>query len=109
MPSNNDDPQKLLPPWREPTKERIVSENQPKFTEPTKAPRAQKPVVTDASGVAEMVACDVGKVWRLQEEGRMPAPILVGGEERWRIAEIKHWIQEGCPDRRTWERRFYRR
>ena len=39
------------------------------------------------------------------KEARLPAPILICGDERWRIAEIRAWVEAGCPDRETWERR----
>lgn len=106
MRPKSDDAQMMLPPWQGSPEERIVSADQSKVTKPTTALRAQKALVTDARGVAEMLLCDLATVWRLQEEGRLPAPILVGGEERWRNAEIRRWVREGCPDRRTWERRF---
>jgi predicted DNA-binding transcriptional regulator AlpA len=73
-----------------------------------KTSRAKRPVMTDAKGVAELMSTNPAAVWRQLGEGMMPAPLMIGGEERWRIAEIRHWIQEGCPDRRSWERRWYR-
>ncbi len=46
----------------------------------TTAPRVQKPVLTDARGVAEMLDCNLDAVWRGKAEGRMPAPLLFSGE-----------------------------
>ena len=78
---------------------------EPKDTETTKIPRPRKAVLTDAMGVAEMLACNLDAVWRGRHEGRFPAPLLFSGEERWRIAEIRAWVVAGCPDREAWERR----
>jgi hypothetical protein len=77
----------------------------PKAAETTKIPRPRKAVLTDAMGVAEMLACNLDEVWRGRHEGRIPAPLLFSGEERWRIAEIRAWVVAGCPDRESWERR----
>jgi hypothetical protein len=27
----------------------------------------------------------------------------LGGSTLWRVEEIRHWIDAGCPDRKTWE------
>jgi predicted DNA-binding transcriptional regulator AlpA len=72
-----------------------------------KARRAKRPVLIDATGVSELMSTNVATVWRLNGEGMMPAPLLICGEERWLISEVRHWIREGCPDRRSWERRWY--
>ena len=72
-----------------------------------RATRSRRAVLTDALGVAEMLGSTVQVVLSNNAEGLMPAPLIIGGEERWRVAEIRHWVKEGCPDRKTWERRHY--
>lgn len=41
--------------------------------------------------------------WRDHAAARVPAPITLGGRTLWRVAELKRWIDAGCPDRKTWE------
>jgi len=109
MSLHNGDPQMILPPWQEQPEERVTSATRAMLTKTAKSPRERKAVMTDARGVAEMLQCDLVTVWKLLDEERLPAAISVGGQERWRVLEIKHWVKEGCPDRRTWERRYYSR
>ena len=42
-------------------------------------------------------------VYRYEEEGKLPAPVRLGGAVRWRAAEIRDWIRAGCPPRAHWE------
>jgi predicted DNA-binding transcriptional regulator AlpA len=79
-----------------------MSANRPRTT------RSRKAALTDALGVAEILACTVQAVRTYLAEGKMPAPLQIGSEEQWRVAEIRHWLTEGCPNRRTWENLHYR-
>jgi predicted DNA-binding transcriptional regulator AlpA len=36
--------------------------------------------------------------------GRLPAPVRIGGSVRWRLDEIRAWLDAGAPDRATWAR-----
>lgn len=56
----------------------------------------------DVNAVAHLLQCSVRHVYRLSDAGKMPRPVKVGALVRWRRAEIKQWIMEGCPD---WRRR----
>jgi hypothetical protein len=63
--------------------------------------------MTDARGVAEMLDIEETEVRREFDAGRLPAPIPIAGEPRWRVKEIRHWIREGCPTRAEWEKDQY--
>jgi predicted DNA-binding transcriptional regulator AlpA len=58
--------------------------------------------------VAMMLGRSERSIWRDDEEGRIPAPVVLGGSKRWRIKEIRAWVRAGCPDRATWENRWPR-
>lgn len=70
--------------------------------------RQPKAVLCDVRGVAKLLASDLPAVLRELGEGRLPRPLLVCGQELWRIAELRYWVVAGCPDRATWERRTTR-
>jgi hypothetical protein len=70
--------------------------------------RPRRAAMTDDQGVAEMLSVTPHKVHEELRCGRLPAPIEVGGEQRWRINEIRSWIKAGLPPRAEWERRMYR-
>lgn len=36
-------------------------------------------------------------VWRLLSVGRIPEPVRIGGSTRWRLDEVRRWIDSGCP------------
>ena len=47
--------------------------------------------------VAELLECSPRTVYRLADSGWMPRPRKVGRLVRWPIAEIRKWIENGCP------------
>lgn len=40
---------------------------------------------------------------RLTAAGKTPRPIKLGGRVVWRRVDLELWIQESCPDRKTFE------
>jgi excisionase family DNA binding protein len=36
-------------------------------------------------------------LWRLLSAGRVPKPVRIGRSTRWRLAEVRDWIERGCP------------
>jgi excisionase family DNA binding protein len=47
--------------------------------------------------VAEMAQVSTRQVWRLRDAGRLPMPVRVGSQIRWRRSDILEWIASGCP------------
>jgi predicted DNA-binding transcriptional regulator AlpA len=43
------------------------------------------------------------KVFAMQTEGRMPAPLRIGKAVRWRKRELEAWIDAGSPPLRDWK------
>ncbi|MHB1157189.1 MAG: helix-turn-helix transcriptional regulator [Phycisphaerales bacterium] len=37
-------------------------------------------------------------IWNFVTAGKIPPPVSVGRLKRWRAAEIRAWIAEGCPE-----------
>lgn len=72
-------------------------------------PRLPRAILTDIHGVAKMLDVEISSIIRKNHLGLMPAPLNIDGQDRWRKDEIKHWANDGCPNRETWERRQYRR
>ena len=42
-------------------------------------------------------------LWRLNDSGKIPAPIRIGRSVKWRKSDILKWIELDCPDRATFE------
>ena len=47
--------------------------------------------------VAELAQVSTRQVWRLRDAGKLPTPIRVGSQIRWRRSDILEWIADGCP------------
>jgi excisionase family DNA binding protein len=58
----------------------------------------------DAQGLAELLKVSKRTVFRLNNGGKIPAPVRIGGTVRWRENEIVDWIVAGAPNRAEWER-----
>jgi len=54
-------------------------------------------LLLSANQVAELLGVSVRTLWRLLSAGKLPAPVRLGGSVRWRNADIRQWIDEGCP------------
>ena len=42
-------------------------------------------------------------VRKLDRSGRIPRPIRIGRSVRWRVDEIRAWLDAGAPSRDRWE------
>jgi len=58
----------------------------------------------DAKDIARILGISTATLWRYSSSGRLgPKPIpLSNGCTRWRVDEIKDWVEAGCPDRKSW-------
>ena len=55
-----------------------------------------KPMMT-VSEVADMLTCSTRHVFRMADEGAMPAPVHLGSLVRWSRTQLETWINDGCP------------
>jgi predicted DNA-binding transcriptional regulator AlpA len=60
-------------------------------------------LLVDIKGLARMLGRSERALWRDQSAGRLPRPVALGGMTKWRVAEIREWVEAGCPDRAAWE------
>jgi len=58
------------------------------------------------SEVARRLDCSPSTVDRMDQSGRMPQSIRLGGMRRWRATEISQWVADGCPRIRPGSRRW---
>lgn len=54
------------------------------------------PLLITAAEVARMLQISTRTVWRLRSAGELPEPVRFAGTVRWRLAQIKKWIADGC-------------
>lgn len=50
-----------------------------------------------ADQLAKLLQISTRTLWRLLSAGRLPEPVRIGGSVRWRLDQVKQWIESGCP------------
>ncbi len=50
-----------------------------------------------ANQLADLLNISERTLYRLKSTGVIPKPISLGGSVRWRLTEIRTWIEQGCP------------
>ena len=50
-----------------------------------------------AEEVAEMLNVSERTLWRLLSAGKLPQPVRIGRNTRWRAAEVREWVERECP------------
>jgi excisionase family DNA binding protein len=58
---------------------------------------AHESLLLTADEVAQLLGISTRTLWRLCSAGRCPPPLRIGGNTRWRRAEVECWVAEGCP------------
>ena len=61
------------------------------------------PLLVDTTGLSRLLARSRASLARDEAAGRLPAALRIGGGKRWRLSEIRDWVEAGCPSRRVWE------
>lgn len=59
------------------------------------------PVLLSADQVAKLMQISIRTVWRLLSSGELIKPVRMGGNTRWRRAELEKWIEDGCPSQES--------
>ncbi len=63
------------------------------------------PLLATARTAAAMCGISV-RTWRTWDAaGRIPQPVRIGRLTRWRVDELRAWVEAGCPRRREWDSR----
>ena len=55
------------------------------------------PLLIPACEVARLLGISKRTLWRLLSAGKLPAPVRLGSNVRWRLDEVEKWISQGCP------------
>ena len=55
------------------------------------------PMLIGAEELARMMDVSERTLWRLLSAGKVPPPVRIGRSTRWRLAEVRDWIDRGCP------------
>ena len=63
----------------------------------------QDVLLTDIKGLGRMLGRDERSLWRDRERREAPRPIKLGGLTKWRVAEIREWVEAGMSRPRSWE------
>ena len=56
-----------------------------------------------AAEVAKLLGISERHLWALNSSGRLPRPVRLGRAVRWNLAELRGWLDAGCPERSRWE------
>ena len=51
----------------------------------------------NAEELAQMLDVSERTLWRLLSGGKVPQPVRIGRNTRWRLTEVAEWIEKGCP------------
>lgn len=61
------------------------------------------PLALDARGCAELFGVSV-RHWRAMDSaGMVPRSVRLGAAVRWRVADLRRWLEQGCPGRARFE------
>ncbi len=55
------------------------------------------PILISAEELAKLMQVSERTLWRLLSAGKVPQPVRIGRNTRWRYAEVCEWIEKGCP------------
>ncbi len=68
------------------------------------SPPALEPLLVDAKGLARLLSISPATVWRMVSAGKLPRAVRPSpGVVRWKVEEIRRWLDAGTPDLATWE------
>jgi excisionase family DNA binding protein len=55
------------------------------------------PLLISAEELAKLMHVSERTLWRLLSAGKVPRPVRIGRNTRWKLAEVTAWIDRGCP------------
>ncbi len=58
----------------------------------------REPLLLSAAELATTLRLSKRTLWRLLAAKKLIPPIRVGGSVRWRISDVRRWIDDGCPE-----------
>jgi predicted DNA-binding transcriptional regulator AlpA len=71
-------------------------------TQPTTEPLT--PILVNAADAGRLLGLSRATIFGLNSAGKIPRPLRpTGSDPRWSVAELRAWIDAGCPNRESWE------
>jgi predicted DNA-binding transcriptional regulator AlpA len=64
-------------------------------------PPGGQELLIDSKQAAKMLKVSEQTLWRMHHDGEMPPPIRIGRAVQWSLESLRHWVEEGCPTRRS--------
>lgn len=61
-----------------------------------------QPLAVNGPAAARLLGLSARTWRRLDAAGQVPQALRVGGSRRWSVAELRDWIEAGCPARARW-------
>ena len=62
-----------------------------------------KPLLLPIEDAGLLLGMSARALRRADQCGKVPSPVRIGRNVRWRAEELVAWCNAGCPDRQTWE------
>jgi predicted DNA-binding transcriptional regulator AlpA len=66
---------------------------------------AIEPLLVSRRQLAALLAVSLASLDRLAAADRLPRPLRLAGSVRWRLEEVRAWVEAACPPRKEWEAR----
>jgi excisionase family DNA binding protein len=60
------------------------------------------PLLLTTGEAASLLGMSERALRRADQRGKVPEPVRIGRNVRWRAAELTAWVEAGCPNRATW-------
>jgi excisionase family DNA binding protein len=54
----------------------------------------------NAEQFAKILGVSRRTLWRLLSAGKLISPVRIGGSTRWRLDDVRRWIDDGCQEGR---------
>lgn len=68
----------------------------------TKTTIESERLALSAKDAAATLGISRAQLWKLHSAGKIPLPVRLGTKApRWRVDELRAWVNAGCPDRQT--------
>ena len=69
-----------------------------------KDPFTIEPLLVDAAKVGTLLGVPTWRVWRLVPYGKLPHGVRIGRSRRWRMSQLRAWMEAGQPRAWDWDK-----
>ena len=60
--------------------------------------KQRTPTLINVHELAGILGVSQRTIWRLVASGKVIQPLRIGTSVRWRLDQVNHWIESGCPN-----------